>query len=35
MSMVRKDINTLAGAAHPLPPLDEVDFADGRMEVYS
>ena len=33
--MVRRDINALAGAAHPLLPLDEVDFADGRREVYS
>lgn len=35
MPMVRKDINALAGAAHPLQPLDGVDLADGRMEVYS
>lgn len=33
--MVRKDINALAGAAYPLPPLDEVDFADVCMDVYS
>ncbi len=32
--MARKDINALTGAAHPLPPLDGVDLADGRIEVY-
>jgi len=35
MPMVRQDINALAGAAHPLPLFDEVDFADVRVEVYS
>ena len=35
MPMVRQDFNALAGAAHPLPPFDEIDFEDVRVEVHS